>query len=75
MARPRVTHCKRGHAYTPENTVMNRFGKRCLSCKNADARIRYYFCEELRLRIQRNNIARKARPVEQPSAGGIAGIT
>lgn len=69
MARPRVTHCKRGHAYTPENTVLNRFGKRCRACKNADARIKYYFCEELRERIKRGNIARKAKAAQHTGDG------
>lgn len=28
------THCKRGHAFTPENTIRERNGSRCRTCKN-----------------------------------------
>lgn len=28
-----VTHCLRGHEYTPENTLRNRTGKYCRQCK------------------------------------------
>lgn len=72
MARPRATHCKRGHAYTPENTVTEAFGKSCRTCKNANAKIRYHFSEELRLKIRRNNVARKARTVQTASEGAPA---
>lgn len=28
------THCKRGHQYTPENTIYQAKGRRCRTCKN-----------------------------------------
>ena len=31
--RPRLSHCKRGHAYTPENTYVHRAGRQCRACK------------------------------------------
>jgi hypothetical protein len=37
-----VTECKRGHAFTPENTVTKPNGNRtCRTCKRAAARARY----------------------------------
>jgi len=32
---PPITHCKRGHEYTPQNTIIHRTGaRRCRTCKN-----------------------------------------
>lgn len=36
-----ITHCPRGHAYTPENTYTTRDGRTCLACKRASARAFY----------------------------------
>lgn len=36
------THCVHGHQYTPENTVIDKSGRRrCRTCKNEEARRRY----------------------------------
>ena len=51
MARPRVTHCKRGHEYTPDNTVRTSKGRSCRICRNANAKIRYNASEEMRIRM------------------------
>lgn len=32
------THCKRGHAFTPENTITQPRGRGCRTCTNANAR-------------------------------------
>ena len=38
-----VTHCKRGHEYTKENTYLRSGGRReCLACKNLKGRIRQH---------------------------------
>lgn len=50
--KPRVTHCRHGHAYTPENIVHNGRGRRlCRICKNARERARH-----ARLRQQANGV-------------------
>lgn len=36
----RLTHCKRGHEYTPENTRMYRGGRRCRRCETINSRIK-----------------------------------
>lgn len=39
--RRRWTHCKRGHAFTPENTMLKKNGRReCRACSNAALRAR-----------------------------------
>jgi hypothetical protein len=38
-----VTHCSRGHAYTPENTFLNHGHLReCRACRNERKMSRYY---------------------------------
>lgn len=34
MQKKVTTHCKRGHEYTPENTIHHSKGKQCRTCKN-----------------------------------------
>lgn len=53
MVRPIVTHCKRGHEYTPENTLPDKRGKSCRICKNANHKIRYNADAKLRKRMQK----------------------
>jgi hypothetical protein len=35
-----VTHCKRGHEFTPENTLTTRGHRNCRACRNINARAR-----------------------------------
>jgi hypothetical protein len=37
-----VTHCRRGHEFTPENTILVPGGKMCRICDNARQRRSYY---------------------------------
>jgi hypothetical protein len=39
------THCKRGHEYTPENTIMQPGGRLCKECRNINA-LKYYYGEK-----------------------------
>lgn len=42
-SRPKKTHCKRGHEFTPENTIIGSDGaRRCRKCDNA-AQLRSYY--------------------------------
>lgn len=36
------THCKHGHAFTPENTRRSQRGRECKACNNARHRARYH---------------------------------
>lgn len=36
------THCKYGHEYTPENTVIHHGGRECRTCNRIRSRRRYY---------------------------------
>lgn len=36
-----ITHCPRGHEYTPENTYMGGSGRTCRTCKRARAKAHY----------------------------------
>lgn len=36
------THCPQGHEYTPENTLANRYGRTCYTCKRQRERDRYW---------------------------------
>jgi hypothetical protein len=39
----RKTHCKRGHAYSPENTyITKRGGRSCRTCHRAEVLTAYY---------------------------------
>jgi HNH endonuclease len=38
IRKTRQTHCKRGHEFTPENTLRNDRQRVCLTCKRAAAR-------------------------------------
>lgn len=40
MQKKVTTSCKRGHKYTPENTILNRKGKCCRACRNSRRTIR-----------------------------------
>ncbi len=48
----RKTHCKRGHAFTPENTIRTTKGRGCRTCHYATARRRNARLRELRERGQ-----------------------
>lgn len=61
MPRQKAFRCKRGHEFTPENTILKPNGKACRICRNANARIRYNADPELRARILADNIARARR--------------
>lgn len=63
MPRPKATKCKRGHEYTPENTIAQPKGKLCRKCRNDNAKIRYNANPELRERILLGNAARRNRRV------------
>lgn len=43
MPRPKLTHCVRGHEYTPENTYPwpNGKGRTCRACNRENSRARY----------------------------------
>jgi hypothetical protein len=61
MGRPRAVHCKRGHEFTAENSILNKYGKGCRLCKNANAKIRYNASEELRKKISVARLCYRAR--------------
>jgi hypothetical protein len=61
MARPRQTHCKRGHEFTPDNTIRHRIGKQCRFCTKANFKIRYNNDAELRARLQAASKAYKTK--------------
>lgn len=63
MPRSKITVCKRGHLYTPENTVIQKGGKSCKTCKNANAKIRYNANAELRSKILADNAAYRKRRI------------
>lgn len=51
VARPRQSHCKRGHELTPDNVVWTRKGRSCRTCRNASLKILYSTNEEYRQKI------------------------
>lgn len=45
MSRPYATHCKQGHEFTPENTILEAGGRRrCRECRNSGTVARRTHC-------------------------------
>jgi hypothetical protein len=42
LTRKRLTHCKRGHEFTPENTITRPKGKACRTCQLTSRRAMYH---------------------------------
>lgn len=63
--RPRQTHCKRGHEFTPENTLLHPKGRECRACVNANFKIRYNRDPVLRAKMYAANVRRREQQKQQ----------
>lgn len=48
--RKKLTHCHKGHLFTPDNTYVSKSGRRCRTCKQDNERQRYQLRAEQRKR-------------------------
>jgi hypothetical protein len=62
VARPRATHCKRGHPFTAENVTRHKKGRSCRICTNANFKIRYNANPALRAKIAAANKRYRTMP-------------